>query len=143
MEDQEKLDVHAIQETVEACRRQKRSKYRTGRIKEAITTARAHSEGKTTSSLFGGGASANISAARAQRDTEALLDEEEEQRTRLIETSKMPWFRRIITWHGLCQPNDTWEVLQLAAGMEEKGIEWIVASKFAILIGQVGLVDAS
>lgn len=143
IEGQGKLDIHAIQETVQACRRQKKSKYRTGRIKEAVMTAKAHSEGKATSSLFGGGSSANLSAARAQREMEALLDEEEGQRTRLIEGSKTPWFRRIITWHGLCNPNDTWEELQLAAGMEETGVEWVVASKFAILIGQYGLVDAS
>lgn len=139
----ENLDTHAIWETVQACRRQKRSKYRTGRIKEAITAAKAQSGGITTSSIFGGGASANFSAARAQREAEALLDGEEEQRKRLIEGSETPWFRRIITWHGLCHPADTWEEIQLAAGMEEMGVEWVVASKFAILFGQYGLVGAS
>ena len=134
IEGHEKLDTHAISETVQACRRQKRSRYRTGRIKEAITTVEAQSIGTTTSSLFGGGASANISAARAQREAEVLLDEEEEQRTRLIEGSKTKWFRRLITWHGLCHSNDTWEEIQLAAGMEEFGVEWVVASKFAILL---------
>ena len=143
IEGQEKLDTHAIRETVQTCRGQKRSKYRTSRIKEAITTAKAQSEGTTTSSLLGGGAGANISAARAQREAEVLLDEEEEQRTRLVEGSKTPWFRRIITWHGLCQPNETWEEFQLAADMEEGGIEWVVASKFAIFLGQQGLVGAS
>lgn len=138
----EKLDTHAVRETIQARRRQKRSKYRTGRIKEAIRTAKAQSGGgTTTSSLFGGGTSANVSAARAQREAEALLDEEEEQRTRLIEGSKTPWFRRIVTWHGLCHPSDTWEEVQLAADMEEMGIEWVVASKSAI--GQCGSVGAS
>ncbi len=134
IESHEKLDTHAISEIVQACRRQKRSRYRTGRIKEAITTAKAQSIGTTTSSLFGGGASTNISAARAQREAEVLLDEEEEQRTRLIEGSKTKWFMRVITWHGLCHSNDTWEEIQLAAGMEEFGVEWVVASKFAILL---------
>ena len=136
IEGQETLDTHAIRETVQACRRRKKSKYRTSRIKEAITTAKAQSKGTTPSSLFGGGTGANISAARAQREAEVLLDEEEQQRIRLIEGSKTPWFRRIITWHGLCQPNDTWEEVQLAADMEEVGVEWVVASKFAILVGQ-------
>ena len=136
IEGQENLDTHAIRETVQACRRLKKSKYRTSRIKEAVTTAKAQSGGTTTSSLFGGGTGANISAARAQREAEVLLDEEEEQRIRLIEGSKTPWFRRIVTWHGLCQPNDTWEEVQLAADMEEVGVEWVVASKFAILVGQ-------
>ena len=131
IEGHEKLDTHAIRETIQACRRQKRSKYRTGRIKEATRTAKAQSGGTTTSSLFGAGTSANANAARAQREAEALLDEEEEQRTRLTEGSKTPWFRRIITWHGLCDSSDTWEEVQLAADMEEMGIEWVVASKFA------------
>lgn len=130
IEGHERLDTLAIRETVQACRRQKRSKYRTGRIKEAITTAKARNVVGTTSSLFGGGASANLTAARAQREAELLLDEEEEQRTRLIGGSKTPWFRRVITWNGLCHPNDTWEEVELAAGMEEMGVEWVIASKF-------------
>lgn len=129
IEGHEKLDTHAIGETVQACRRQKRSKHRTGRIKEAIATAKAQSGGTTTSSLFGGGTNANLGAARARREAEVLLDEEDEQRARLIQGSKTPWFRRIITWHGLCQPNDTWEEVQLAADMEETGVEWVVANK--------------
>ena len=143
IEGPEKLDTHAIRETIQACRRQKRAKYRNGRIKEAITTAKARSVGTTSSSLFGGGAGANLCAARAQREAEVLLDEEEEQRTRLIEGSKTPWFRRIITWNGLCHPNDTWEEVGLAADMEEMGVEWVIASKCTLLIGQYNLVDAS
>lgn len=143
IEGHERLDTLAIRETVQACRRQKRSKYRTGRIKEAITTAKAQNVVGTTSSIFGGGASANLTVARAQREAEVLLDEEEEQRTRLIEASKTPWFRRVITWNGLCHPNDTWEEVELAAGMEEMGVEWVIASKWALLIGQYGLSDAS
>lgn len=136
IEGHEKLDIHAIRETVQACRTQKRLAYRTSRIKEAITTAKAQSQGTTTSSLFGGGTSATISAARAQREAEVLLDEEEEQRSRSIEGSKTPWFRRIIAWDGLCQRSDTWTEVQLAAEMEEAGVEWVVASKSATLTGQ-------
>lgn len=131
----EALDTHAIHETVQDCRRQKKAKYRNGRIKEAITAGKAHSGGPTTSSLFGGGASANTCAARAQREIELLLDEEEDKRSRLIEGSKTRWFRRIICWQDLCHPNDTWKEVQVAAGMEEMGIEWVVASKLATLIG--------
>lgn len=127
VEGHESLDTHAIRETVEACRRQKRCRYRTGRIKEAVTLAKARNVVGTTSSLFGGGA--NFAAARAQREAEILLDEEEEQRTRLIEGSKTPWFRRLITWNGLCHRNDTWEEVELAADMEEPGVEWVIASK--------------
>ena len=143
MEGHSKLDTHAIRETVQACRGQKRSDFRAGFIKEAIAAAKAQSGKKVSSSLFGGGASANVSVARAEREAEALLDEEEEQRARLIEGSKTTWFRRIIAWHGLCHPNDTWEEIQLAADLEETGIEWVVASKYAILLGQYRLVGAS
>ena len=136
IEGHENLDAHAIRETVEACRRQKRLQHRTSRIKEAITIAKEKSRGAATPSLFGEGSGANISVARAQREAEALLDEENEKRARLIQASKIPWFRRIISWHGLCQSNDTWEEIQLAAGMEETGIEWVVASKFAILVNK-------
>ena len=139
----EKLDGHAIWETIQACRRQKRSRHRASRIQEAITTAEVQSGETTTSSLFGGSAGGNLSAARAQRQAEVLLDEEEEQRTRSIEGSKTPWFRRIITWQGLCQSNGTWDEVQLAAGMEEMGIEWVMASKFAIFTGPQGLVGDS
>ena len=143
MEEHDKLDTHAIRETVQACRAQKRSNFRAGRIKEAIAVAKAQSGRKVSSSLFGGDASANVSVARAEREAEALLDEEEEQRARLIQGSKTTWFRRVIAWHGICHSKDTWEEIQLAADLEEPGIEWVVASKFAILIGQYRLVGAS
>ena len=143
VENHKKLDFLAISETVEACRRQKRSQRRTSRIQEAITTAEAQSGGTTTSSLFGGVAGGNICAARAQRQAEVSLDEEEEERTRSIEGSKTPWFRRIITWQGLCQPNDTWAEVQLATALEERGIEWVMASKFAIFTTRQSLVGTS
>ena len=143
IESHEKLDGHAIWETIQACRRQKRSRHRTSRIQEAIEFTEAQSGETTTSSLFGGVAGGNLGAARVQRQAEVMLDEEEEQRTRLIEGSKIPWFRRIITWQGLCQSNATWDEVQLAAGMEEMGIEWVMASKFAIFNGPHGLVGAS
>ena len=142
IEGHERLDVHAIRETVQACRRQKRSRHRAGRIKEAITAAKAQSARTKTASLFGGdGIGSNATLARVQREAEVLLDEEEEQRTRLIKSSKKPWFRRIVTWHGLCHPSDTWEEFQLAADIEEAGINWVVASKFAILTEYKGLID--
>lgn len=143
IEGHESLDTHAIREIVEACRRQKKTRNRTGRIKEAITAAKAQNVVGTTPSLFGGGANANLTAARAQREAEVLLDEEEEQRTRLVEGSKTPWFRRLITWNGLCHSNDTWEEIELAADMEEMGVEWVIASKRALLVGQYGLSEAS
>ena len=135
VEGHDKLDTYAIQATIQACRKQKRTKYRVGRIQEAIKTFKAQSGGMTSSSLFGGdygGTGSTASAARAQREAEVLLDEEEVQRTRHIEGSKIPWFRRIVTWHGLCRPDDTWEEVQLAADMEEVGIEWVIASKLGI-----------
>lgn len=125
-----KLDTHLIRDTVQACRKQKKTKYRNGRVKEAITMAKAKTNSaSTSSSLFGGSPNQNNIATRAHRDTEFLLDEEEEQRSRLIEGSKTPWFRRIVTWQGLCSNDDTWAEIQLAADMEEKGVEWVVVSE--------------
>jgi len=131
-----KLDGHAVRETIQACRKQKRMKFRNDRVKEAITAAKSRtSSGRSSTSLFGGNCMSNTNqaAARAQRDTEAMLDEEEEKRSRLIEGSKAPWFRRIITYHGLCNAADTWIEVQIAADMEEKGIEWVLASGFILV----------
>lgn len=127
-----KLDGHAIRETIQACRKQKRMSYRNDRVKEAITMAKSKTNvDATSSSIFGGNSSlnANQAATRAQRETEALLDEEEEKRARAIEGSKVPWFRRIITYHGLCSSADTWDEIQVAAEMEEQGVEWVLASE--------------
>lgn len=71
-----KLDGHAIRETVQACRKRKRMKFRNDRVKEAITAARSRSSTETSStSLFGGNSlsNANQAAIRAQRETEASL----------------------------------------------------------------------
>ena len=132
IEGSENPDVHAIRETVLGCRRHKSTKYRNACIKEAINAAKMQSSSSSNSpSLFSGGPNLNSTASKAQRDTETLLDEEEEKRSRLIQGSKTQWFRRIIAWRGLCRPGDTWAEIQLAAELEEKGIEWVVASKLA------------
>ena len=136
-EEAEGLDGHAIRETIQACRRQKRTRYRDDRIKEAINAACAkHTTENAPKSVFGNpgdmGAPVQL-AGRVQRETEALLDEEEERRSRLIEGSKTPWFRRIIMYHGLCDPAYTWAEIQIAAEMEEKGIEWVLAGKLSLL----------
>lgn len=117
------LDGHAVRETIQSCRKQQHMKHRIERIKIAVGDA---------STRLGYNSMNNTDqvANKAQRETEALLDEEEEKRNRLIQGSKAPWFRRIITYHGLCNPADTWAEMQIAADMEEKGIEWVLASRF-------------
>lgn len=130
IEGSEKLDTVLIRDTIEACRRQKRTKYRNERVKQAISTAKAPSSSTSAStSLFGGAANTNNAAVRAQREMEFTLDDEEESRRRLIEGSKTRWFRRYITWGTLCCSSDTWAEIQLAADTEEKGIELVVASE--------------
>ena len=130
IEGSEKLDTVLIRDTIEACRRQKRLKYRNERVKQAISTAKAPSSTTSAStSLFGGATNTNNAAVRAQREMEFILDDEEESRRRLIESSKTRWFRRYITWGSLCCLSDTWAEIQLAADMEEKGIELVVASE--------------
>ena len=125
------IDAHAIRETVRSCRKQKRAKYRNDRIRAAITAAKSSSKTNSSSnSLFGSNdaTDAHQTAIKCKRDTEAILDEEEERRSRTIENSKTPWFRRIVTYHGLCY-DDTWAEMQVAAELEEKGVEWVLVSK--------------
>ena len=146
IEGSERLDTVLIRDTIEACRRQKRTKYRNERVKQAISTAKAPSSSIPASDSLFGGASNTYNAAvraqremeftlddeeksRAQREMEFTLDDEEESRRRLIEGSKTRWFRRYINWDVLCCSSDTWAEIQLAADMEEKGIELVVASE--------------
>lgn len=130
IEGSERLDAHAIRETVQAVRAGKSRQKRNERIKEAITAIQIKSSSEaTSSSLFGGALNPNATASRAQRETEASLDEEEERRSRLIAGSKTRWFRRIIAWQGLCYAADTWGEIQLGAEMEEPGVNWVVVSE--------------
>ncbi len=130
IEGSERLDAHAVRETVLACRKSKRTRYRSIRIKEAINAAKEKVKCEAApSSLFGGVVNPNASASKAQRETEALLDEEEERRSRLIAGSKKPWFRRIIAWEGLCYAADTWAEIELAVELEEEGVEWVIVSE--------------
>lgn len=71
-----KLDGHAVRETIQACRKRKRMKFRNDRVKEAITAAKSRTSSEISStSLFGGDSmsNANQAATRAQRETEASL----------------------------------------------------------------------
>ena len=126
----EKIDGHAIPETVQSCRKQTRLKYRNDRIKQEIAKTRALSSSNSASnSLFGAGSSANSSnqaAARAQRDTEALLDEQEEARKRLLTSTK--WVRRYISYSELCT-GGAWAEMQIAAELEEEGIETVLVNE--------------
>ncbi|MCJ1275693.1 hypothetical protein MMC21_003496 [Puttea exsequens] len=127
----ENLDGHSIRETIQACRTRKRNDYRNDRIKEAIVASQKESTSPEASpSLFGGISSMHKNSAnKAQREVEAILDEIDEKRRRLIKGSKTPWFRRIISWDGLCTGIDSWAEIQLAAEMEEPGVEWILVNK--------------
>ena len=124
------IDAHAIQETVLDCRQKKRAVYREGRFNNGLTEAEARSAiAYSSGSLFGGGPRPESMANKVHREVENMLDEEEEQRKRLIEGSKTKWFRRFITWGGLCGHGDTWEEMQIAADMDEEGITWVLASR--------------
>ena len=136
------LDGHALREVVQACRKQKRMEYRNDRIREAVTAATSSSSSESPSnSLFGGHqrSDPNQLATKIERETEALLDEEEARRSRQVEGSKKPWFRRFIAYQGLCNRTGPWAELQIAAEMEEKGIELVLVSKSGVsLAGFLG-----
>ena len=129
MGDGQQLDHLALQETVERCRQGKKIKEREERINEAFVEAQLGVKGASSpKSLFGGTSKLSVDESKIRRSMEAMLDDKDECRKRLIEGSKPKWFRRLIAWEGLCCQSDTFEELQSAADMEESGITWVLAS---------------
>lgn len=129
LDNRKAIDRHAIREAIQDCRKRKRAKYRNNRVTEAINGSESQTkEGLSSSGLFGEATSLGATASKAQRREETLLDEEEEQRTRLIMDSRTRWFRRIIAWQGLCSPYDDWLELKIAVDLEEPGIDWVLIS---------------
>lgn len=124
----EKLDVHAIQQTLRDVRQRKRTAARETHIGQALETRRSSSQPSNTSRLFGNPLYAANAESKIRMETEILLDEEEQQRHRLINQSKQKWFRRVVAWQGLCDWDDTWTEMKLAADMEEKGVDLVLAS---------------
>ena len=136
--DSQKIDGHALRETVQSCRKQTRMKYRNDRIKHEIAKIKSqHSFKSGSNSLFGGSGSANSTnqaTAKAQRDTEALLDEQEEARKRLL--SKTKWVRRYVAYGGTCNNSGTWSEMQVIAELEEEGIETVLVNEHLRLASQ-------
>ena len=127
--DSEVLDAHAIRKTIESSRQSKKTAAREDRVKEALEAARSSRGSLASTSLFGGCSKGVNPDAKVRRDTENLIDEEDEQRRRLVQRSNTKWFRRVIAWDGLCMFGDTWSEMKLAADMEEEAVEWVLASK--------------
>ena len=129
----EHVDVYAVKEMVQYCRKTKRAAHRERRFANSMSEAQAqYVSASAAESLFGGGPKLGVTASRVHREVESALDEEEEQRKRLVEGSKTRWCRRFIAWQGLCSHGDTWEEMQVAADMEEDGITWVLASRSRI-----------
>ena len=129
-----RIDKHAIEQTIRTARQQRRAKERDERIRKAV-----HESDLSTNELdpqYSLEMSARTGAAKykAQRDMEALLDEEEAQRHRLINGSSTKWTRRIIALGELCEAGDTWAEMKLAADMEERGVQWVLASTSTSLL---------
>ena len=122
------LDRHAIKEAIEDSRKQKKMEFRSGQIEQAVTQVMNKLAPSPMSPSPFGGDTSNTVSARAEREAQNRLDEAEERRSRMIEGSKTPWFRRVMTWNGMCSLSATWEEFQIGADMEEKGIEWVLAS---------------
>lgn len=128
--DTDTLDRLAVQQTIRECRQSKRTKYRNERIAEATKHVKTLGASAARSrSLFGGGSSPAAAVTKAQRDMEASLDEEEEQRKRSILESNMKWFRRYISRYGSCDPNQAWAEMRIGADMEEEGIDLVLISQ--------------
>ena len=104
-------DIYAIRETVQECRRHKRTQIRKQRVQMALREA------------------GSKSAAQIETSTELLLDREEEQRKRLIQSLKSKWKRKIISWRGPCGRFEPWSELQQGADLAEVGVEWTLVGK--------------
>ena len=129
MTDGQHFDSHAFQVTVEKRRQMHKVEKREERINDAIVEAQAQRRAiSAPKSLFGDATKTSLDVSRIRRNMEALLDEEDERRKRLIQGSRPKWFRRFIAWEALCCGSDTFEELQRAADMEESGITWVLAS---------------
>ena len=125
----EKLDTHAIEKTVRAMRKRKRTITLEARVRERLDELNSSDHPLDPHSVFGASSKPANRESNIRRELESLLDEEEAQRQRLIHRSSRRWSRRIITWESLCGFGDTWEEMKLAAGLGEQGVEWVLASK--------------
>ena len=114
------IDRHAIRQIITSHRVSKALTYRNARIRSAMADAQARTSA--------------INMVTSKINAELELDREEETRLRRINDSKTPWKRSIVAWSGLCDYLDTWDELQEAANMEEAGIEWVLTSKFWMLV---------
>ena len=124
------IDAHAIQETVRRCRQRTRAAFHQRHFNNGIVKAQAEDTSEASpASVFGGGSRPEATAAKSQRENAIARDKEGEQRRRLIDGSKIKWFRRLVAWGGLCGHGDTWEEMDVAANMEEEGITWVLASR--------------
>lgn len=127
------IDTHAIQNIVQSVRERKKVQHYDRRIKEAIAAAEAQvSSTASPVSLFGGRADPVTAAMKAKVEMEGTLNLEEEQRARRIGDSKNKWFRRIVGEMGLCSHQGQWAEMQVAAEMEEKGVDWLLVSTYTI-----------
>ena len=123
------IDANALEATIQRCRQKKKNLMREDRIQKALIEGQGKCmEARSHGSLFSSTTKTPLDEAKTRRNMEALFDEEEEQRARVIKDSKSGWFRRFIAWEGLCFPGDSFEELQIAANMEEDGINWVLAS---------------
>lgn len=125
--DLENLDIHAVQQTIWNARQRKRTTAREARIQEVFDEVQSSGQQYDTESVFGSSSYAANAESSIRIQTEISLDEEEQQRQRLISRSRTKWFRRLVAWQGLCD-FDSWAGMKVAADMDEVGVEWVLAS---------------
>ena len=123
------VDSYAIKATIQGSRQKEKKASRGRSVQEAIHKAAA----SPGSRLSGQTSISGIQEARVRHDTEMRLDDEEEQRRRLIGRSDKEWMRRIISFGSPCRFGEPWAGMQAGADLEEEGIEWVLASMCMIL----------
>ena len=120
------VDAYAMKQVIQSIRQRSKQTTREKRIREALDEAR-----KTISvpRFSDDSAMSAPAAARIRHECEMTFDEEEEQRRRQIGRSNQPWSRRIISFGSSCHFGEAWAGTQVAAELDEDGVEWVLASQ--------------
>lgn len=126
--DLENLDDYAVRQTIQHVRHRRHMAAREANLGQTLDTLHTSDQPPDLTTVSEDSLHNVDTDSEIQPKKYASLDEEEQQRRRLISRSNKKWFRRFIAWQGLCDLNDTWTEMMLAADMEELGVEWVLAS---------------
>ena len=99
--DRDRFDSYAIQRTLDTYRNRRRVAEREKNILKAVGKSRDLTCDTTSSCSHFDGSREAREVEQIKRKAERMLDEQDEQASRLIFDAKTPWMRRYITWNGM------------------------------------------